>query len=123
MDTYGIYGKDMAACVGLERDGKIVSVCGYNSFNSKSCFIHFYTTVKYAPRKYLWFIHFYPFVQCGLKMVIAITGNPAMIKLAEKLGYTPQGFLTDAHPDGGLAIGTLKKEDCRFLNERYAREL
>lgn len=120
---YNIVGKELTVCIGLQRNNELIAVCGYNNFNGVSCHAHYYHDTNYAPARFLWFIHYYPFVQCGLKMMIAITHNPKMVKLAEKLGYIFEGVLVNAHPQGDLAIGTLTKENCRFITARYARGL
>jgi RimJ/RimL family protein N-acetyltransferase len=68
-------------------------------------------------------MHYYPFVQVGVDMLIAIMAesNKKIIRLVEKLGYKIEHRLMNAHPDGDLLIYTLTKDNCRFLRGAYAK--
>lgn len=116
-NNYHVIADEFTQAIGLEKNGKIVSVTGYNHFNGKSCHVHFYHSGGYVSRHYIWLVHHYPFIQCGLDVMIAIvaSSNQKIIRLARHLGYILQHTLAEAHPEGDLLILTLRKQDCRFL--------
>jgi len=121
--NYNVCGSEFTAAIGYEKDGEIRCVTGYNHFNGKSCHTHFYYKGGYVPKDYLWFIHYYPFIQCGLDMLIAIiaSANDKIVNLCHKLGYIEQYRLLHAHPEGDLMLATMQKDNCRFLGGSYAR--
>jgi len=86
----GVVGSDLVITIGLENNGKLISVAGFNQFNGRSAFVHFYMDkASFVPKKYVWFIHYYAFVQCGLSMLIAAmdSTNEKILRLAMHLGY------------------------------------
>lgn len=117
-DNTGTTGYDMVAAIGLERDGELVAVTGYNNFTDKACHVHFcIDSGVMVPRRYLWFVHYYPFMQAGLDVLIAIMPdiNEKILRLAQHLGYSLRTYLDDA----GLMLYTLNKNDCKFLRMNH----
>lgn len=114
--NYNKAGNEIVSAIGFEKDNEITAVTGYSYFNGKSCHIHFYLK-GYVNKNYVWFVHYYPFIQCGLATLVAImaASNTKILRLSRKLGYKEQYRLKDAHPDGDLVISTLLKQDCRFI--------
>lgn len=111
-------GRDYINCIGLEKDGELIAVTGYNYFNGKSCHVHF--SIKqgaYPTKDYVWFVHYYPFVQLGLDVMIAYMAesNHKILRLAKHLGYEEKARLKAVHEDGDVLIFTMTKENCRFL--------
>jgi RimJ/RimL family protein N-acetyltransferase len=122
-NEYGVCGTEFTAAIGLERDGELVSVTGYNHFNGKSCHVHYFLKKgAYVPRRYVWFVHYYPYIQNGLNMMIAIVSstNIAIIRLAKNLGYSYNYTIDNADMNGDLVIYTMTRDRCRFLGGRYA---
>ena len=116
-DHYGVEGGEFTAAIGYEKDGELQCVTGYNHFNGKSCHIHFYLKPGvYVPRNYIWFVHFYPFHQAGVDMLIALMAsvNEKILRLAEHLGYSERYRLKDAYPGGDLVLCTMEKQTCRW---------
>jgi hypothetical protein len=37
------------------------------------------------------------------------------------MGFSEEARIKDCHPDGDIILYTLKREDCRFLGERYGK--
>jgi hypothetical protein len=117
--TNGI-GYDILQAIGLERDGELVAVTGYNQFTEKACHVHFAIDAgAYPTRSYIWFVHYYPFIQAGVDVLIGIisTANQKIINLTQRLGYAEQCRIDDA----GLIVTTLNKHSCRFLGDNYGR--
>ena len=117
-DRMSSVGYDMVQAIGLERDGELVAVTGYNNFTDKSCHVHFCLDKGVVvPKRYLWFVHYYPFVQAGLDVLIAIMpqANDNIIKLAQHLGYSLRVWLDEAE----LMLYTMTKKECRFLRNDY----
>lgn len=117
--TRGSY--DMLATIGLERDGELVAVAGYNQFTPKSCAVHFSIDKGiYPPRNFIWFVHYYPFVQAGVNVMLAMVRaeNQRIIKLAEHLGYTLHCKIDEA----GLLLYGLSKQNCKWIGINYGRK-
>jgi hypothetical protein len=116
----GTVGAEMTETIGLEKDGELVCVVGYNCFNGKSCQQHIYSDgiAKYAPRNFIWFIYYYPFIQLGLDLLIGIfpEDNANIIRLASHAGFEEKYRIDGGHPDGDLILCTMKKSDCKLLN-------
>jgi len=118
--TNGV-GYDMIQAIGLEKDGELVAVTGYNNFTTKACHVHFAIDKGiYPTRQFIWFVHYYPFFQAGIDVLIGMvsTANSAIVNLTKRLGYTEQCRIADA----GLIVTTLNKTDCRFLELKYGRK-
>lgn len=77
-----------------------------------------------VSRKFFYAVCWYPFVQCGLKKVIAPVGsdNTKSSKLVLNMGFREEARIIDAAPRGDLILYTLTRQDCRFLGERYGEE-
>ena len=113
------YEASMQTMIGLERDGQIICVFGYNNFNGKSCHQHIiYKEGEYVPRNYVWFVYYYPFNQMGVDVLIGMTpsDNKKALRLAKHAGFIEQCTIKGAAMDGDLVVSSLKKEECRFLN-------
>ena len=112
------YPVTMQAMIGLEKDGEIICIFGYDNFNGKSCHQHFICNPgKYVPRDYIWFSYFYPFNQMGVEMLIGMlpSNNDRIIDLAKHAGFVEKYRIVGAHPEGDIILSTLNKQDCRFL--------
>lgn len=113
-DRTGTTGYDMVQAIGLERDGELVAVTGYNNFTYKACHVHFcIDRGVYPTKEYLWFVHYYPFIQAGIDVLIAIMPqtNDRIIRLAQHLGYSMKCWIDQAE----LMLYTMNKSDCKFL--------
>jgi hypothetical protein len=121
MQTQGAgYYRDGATCVGCERDGSLVAGAMFDYCNGASIFAHVAVTGP-ITRDWLWYICYYPFVQCGCEVVIGLVPsvNTKSRQFVEHFGFTIQTAIPGADPDGALLIYTLRKHDCRFLTRRH----
>lgn len=71
--------------------------------------------------EYVAVIFDYPFRQLGVEKVICpiVETNTRSIRLCEKMGFSRETTLSDAHPDGDIHLYSLKRSECRFTGDRY----
>ena len=108
------------ACIGQEKDGKLIAVVGYNSFLPDSCQIHVASTDVYWLSKDLLFAIFdYPFNKLKVKVIIApiCKDNVKSLNLCRKLGFEQVADIPYGHPDGDLIIVTMKRNQCKWLQQ------
>ena len=108
------------ACIGQEKDGKLIAVVGYNSFIPNSCQIHVATTDVYWLNKELLFAIFdYPFNKLEVKVIIApiYKGNVKSLNLCRKLGFEQVADIPYGHPEGDLIVVTMKRNQCKWLQQ------
>lgn len=109
-----------ALAIGFERGGNIVAVTVWHSFETHSCLISVASdgSRRWLSREYLFRTFAYPFVQCGFPRVTSKVdeGNEAAVKLNEAVGFTREGYLREAAPDGrgDIVFGMLRSE-CRWI--------
>ena len=105
-------------CIGLERNGELVSCTSYGKFNGKS--MHAHIAIKPGQsltKTFTWFMFYYPFIQCGVDVLVSWhdESQEKAIKLARHLGFKEQCRFKDICYYGDIIISTLKKEDCKWL--------
>lgn len=113
-DRTGSVGYDVIQAIGLEKNGELVAVTGYNNFTEKSCQVHLCIDKGVYPTKeYLWFVHYYPFVQAGLNVMLAIMpqANDRIIRLAQHLGFVLKVWLDEAE----LMVYAMSKNSCKWI--------
>lgn len=115
-----------ARAIGLERNGKLIAVTVWHAFEVRNCHMSIATdrSRKCATRQFLFRSFAYPFLQLDLPRVTCIVdvGNADSVRLAEHLGFKPEGRMRRAAPDGrdALVFGMLR-EECRFVGLNMAR--
>ena len=113
-------------CIGNVRDGQIVGVIGYDGYNGASVQMHVAGTPGWVNRSILFAAFDYPFKRLHCEMVIGLvpSGNKEAIRFNERLGFQLENELHGAHPDGSLLLMTMRRNDCRWIdNERLARDV
>lgn len=113
----GKYHADSAQAIGLERDGVIIAGVIFERYNGVSLWVHVAIEGRLTP-SYLKAIFHYAFVVCDVEKVIGTvsSGNLKAIKFDENLGFTEEGRIKDAAPEGDIIIYTMTKSNCRFIN-------
>jgi len=108
--------------IGLEKDGALVAGVAYENWNGRSIVCHIVIEGR-ITRYYLYAIFHYPFEYLGCdKIVVPIAqSNGESIKLVENMGFEREATLCDAHPDGDIYLYSMKRQNCRFLGERYGK--
>jgi len=108
------------ACIGQEKDGKLIAVVGYNSFLPNSCQIHVASTDVYWLNKELLFAIFdYPFNKLKVKVIIApiCKDNHKSLNLCRKLGFEQVADIPYGHPEGDLVVVAMKRNQCKWLQQ------
>lgn len=104
--------------IGRVVDGTLVGVVGYNGFTGSCCQMHMAGDTKHwITREFLLQAFRYPFVTCGLNLVLAVvpSGNLQALEIDRKLGFEEILYLPRAHPDGGLHFLKMTREQCRWV--------
>ena len=108
------------ACIGQEKDGKLIAVVGYNSFLPNSCQMHIASTdVLWPTKDFLFAVFDYPFNKLKVKVIIApiCKDNVKSLNLCRKLGFEHVADIPYGHPDGDLIIVTMKRNQCKWLQQ------
>ena len=108
------------ACIGQEKDGKLIAVLGYNNLTPNSCQIHVASTDVYWLNKDLLFAIFdYPFNKLGVKVILApiYKGNTKSLNLCRKLGFEQVADIPYGHPQGDLIVVAMKRNQCKWLQQ------
>lgn len=119
------YSTDFFA-IGRVVDNTIVGVVGYNNFTGTSCHMHMAGDgPRWVNRAFLHQAFRYPFELLGLQMVFGVvpSGNTRALKMDLKLGFHELIYIPGAHPDGGIHILQMKKEECRWLRKEDGKEV
>lgn len=74
------------------------------------------------PRKFYSLIFDYPFNQLKVKRISVIvdTNNVKAQKVNEHLGFQREHIMRDYFPDGDAILYVMRRDDCRFLEGKYA---
>ena len=108
------------ACIGQEKDGKLIAVVGYNSFLPNSCQMHIASTdVLWPTKDFLFAVFDYPFNKLKVKVIIApiCKGNVKPLNMCRKLGFEQVADIPYGHPDGDLIVVTMKRNQCKWLQQ------
>lgn len=116
----GSFSPETATAIGLERGGEIVAGVMYENWNGKSITAHMAIDAP-ITRSFLGAIFKYAYEKCGVGKVIlpVSSGNEKSNKFVKNLGFCEEARITDAAPDGDVILYTMKKQNCKFLGERY----
>jgi len=113
----GKYHAELSNAIGLVRNDEIVAGVIYENYNGRSLMVHIAITGRLTPT-FLKEIFKYPFETCGVNKIIATVSsvNVKSIKLVENMGFTEEGRIRDAAPDGDIILYTMSDKDCRFIS-------
>ena len=120
----GGYCAERSNALGLERNGELVAGVIYENWNHKSIWCHIAIDGRLTPW-YLAAIFDYPFNICQVEKIIVPVGsdNEESVRLVEKMGFTEEGRIKDARPEGDLILFTLSRDACRFIGEKHGQRL
>ena len=113
-----------AEAIGLARARRVVAGVIYENWNGASCVCHI-AVAGLLTKRYLWTIFHYPFVHGGLRKIIAPVseGNAKSVRFVKKLGFKLEAQILDASPEGSIHLYTMRRDECRFIGERYGQEI
>ena len=120
----GGYFEERSQAIGLECDGELVAGVIYENWNHQSIWCHIAVEGKMTPA-YLAAIFDYPFNICQVEKIIVPVGsdNEQSAKVVTNMGFTEEGRIKEGRPAGDIVFYTLRRDDCRFLNERYSKRI
>ena len=100
-------------CMGIERDGEIIGGVVFNFFESAD--LHISVAGKGWSKGFLAEVGHYVFDTLQSERMTALTEQPAVVRLAERLGGQVEGLLRNHYGKGrdAFVVGILK-EDYRF---------
>lgn len=109
--------------IGCEIKGEIAFVSAFENFNGASMYIHMASDGKSRVCKdFIWATFDYPFNYCKAQMLIGpvAASNFKALRLIKHLGFKIEHAIQGAHPDGALVYTTMRREECRFLDRKWA---
>ena len=108
--------------IGYEKDGDLIAGVMYDGFNGSNISIHSrIDNPRIVPKKFYWMVFDYPFNQLNVKRlsgIVCFNNNKAQ-RLNEHLGFKREAVLGDYFPEGDAIVYVMRKDDCRFLGEKY----
>lgn len=114
-------------CIGMVDDnGVLLGVVGFDGYNGASMEMHVAARSKrWLNRKLLRAAFDYIFNVVGAKVAIGkVAGdNLDALRFDLKLGFELCATIPDGHPSGCLHVLMMRREQCRFLGERYGWEV
>lgn len=112
-------------CIGQEKDGELIAVLAYSGFTENLCQIHVESTdVLWLTRELIFALFDYPFNKVGVKVILApiCKDNIKSLNLCRKLGFEKVAEIPYAHPDGDLVVMSMKRNQCKWLQQGEAHE-
>lgn len=116
-ERVGIAWSTDFCALGRVVDGKLVGVVGYNSFTGSSCQMHMAGEGRWINKEFLFRAFHYPFLALKLPMVFGSipSGNTRALDIDLRLGFRELIYIPGAHPDGGLHILQMLRDECRWI--------
>ena len=120
--VFGKFHPEDSEAIGLEKEGELIAGVIYENWNGRSIVCHIAVDGKMTP-SYLGAIFHYPFEFCGVDKIIApiAESNTECMNLVRNMGFELEAELSEAHPDGSLFLFTMRKENCRFIGDKYGK--
>lgn len=119
--TNGSFSETTSTAIGLQKEtGEIIAGVMYENWNKRSMVAHMAVRGR-LTRAFIGAIFRYAYEFCGVNKVIlpVPSTNTKSVNFVQHLGFSEEGRIADAAPDGDLVIYTLEKSKCRFLGEKY----
>lgn len=99
------------------RDGRLIAGIVYERYtNDRDIHMHVAAEGRWATSDFLEHAFSYPFITLGCERVTGFVSDPAKQKFYEVLGFTVEGRLRRALPDGDLVIVGMLKDECRYIH-------
>ncbi len=124
-DRIGLMWTPDFQALGRVVGGKLVGVCGFNSFNGASCQMHMAGDRGWITRGMIETAFRYAFILRGLNVVFGVvpSGNVEALDVDRRLGFTELVTVPGAHPDGALHLLQMRREACRWITRKnYGQE-
>ena len=125
-DRIGIpYSTDLI-CIGRVKANQLIAVVGYNNFTGTACHMHMAgDDSRWMSKEFLHEAFRYPFQTLDLTMVFGVvpSGNIRALGIDRKLGFRELIYIPGAHPDGGIHILQMTRDECRWLRKPDGKEV
>ena len=123
-ERIGLVPTSHIRAIGKIKEGKLIGVVGYDGWTGSACEMHMAGEPGWLTYDFIKFAFEYPFICGDCKLVIGKipSGNIAALDIDKRLGFKEVLVLPDAHPDGALHILIMKREDCKWLEQRHGKE-
>lgn len=110
-------------CMGIERDGEIIGGVIFNVFENFD--VHVTVAGSGWSRSFCQAVGDYVFNQLKCERMTAVTGSPAVVHLALRLGGQVEGLLRNHLGKGrdGFVVGILKEEYRFGIRTQASRSL
>ena len=119
MRVGGVYNERIDHVIALYRDGRVMGGVVFTGFLQGGVLVHMAGSGgNWATRDFLWMIFHHGFIQLGCKKMIGLVAsdNPRALSVNVRLGFIPEGRITDVCPNGAdLIIFTMTKDRCKWL--------
>ena len=115
---------DNFTAIGLADDDKLVAGVVYSDWNGSNVTAGIAGDGKHwLTREFLWFIHYYAFIQLGAKRITACVEQTNLVsqQFVTKLGFSFESRMERAGRTGDLLVYRMFPENCRYLEKRHAR--
>jgi len=102
----------------IKPDGEIMGVVVYDRFSPWNCELSVASvTPKFIDRAFLRAVFRYPFIQCGLRRVTAVTedGNDGALRINKRLGFVDEAKLKNWYGDTDGNMLVMTRESCKWL--------
>lgn len=119
--TEGQYTPNIGTYIGLEENGTLCAVVGFDNYNGASISMHVAGEGKrWINREYLWYCFYYPFEQLKVNKILGLVSSDNLdaLRFDRHLGFKQEAVISNACPNGDLIILTMTKDQCKFLHIR-----
>lgn len=102
-------------------DGEIAGVTVYSRVSRWKCEMSVASvSPRFLGKDYLRAVFGYPFIQCGMKAVIAVSemSNKRAIEFNMRVGFEPKSILEDWFGDQDGLLLYMRSSDCRWIDEK-----
>ena len=113
-------------CIGnVTKDGKILGVVGFDSWNGASCQMHVAGEGNWVTRELIRATFDYVFNVARLNVVLGLvpSSNAKALRFDRHVGFTEVARIKGGTPDGDLVILELRRENCRYLRDDNGKEI
>lgn len=116
------FSEDFQA-IGRVVDDCLVGVVGFEGFTGSACCMHMCGEGNWITREFISAAFRYPFEtrKCELVFGKVPSGNQRALDIDRRLGFTDLIYIDRAHPDGGLYLLQMTKEQWR-ASKFYGKE-
>lgn len=127
-EKIGLSWSEDLRVIGRIEDMKLTGVVGFNNYTGTSCQMHFAgEKVGWLTRQVIRESFRYAFETLGCVVVYASvpSGCQTALEIDRRLGFKDLAYLKGAHPDGGIYLLEMYKEQCRWIKQgdMYGRKV